>query len=513
MGQLYSGGSLGNLIVQACRRWRDRPALKAPGVCYSYTELGDAIARALAVFAEAGLVRGQGLAIMAPNLAETAIVNAAAMVAGLRVTPVSMLTSDEDLHFILQDSAVDAILLNGERLTRVSPVLSALPQKLCVFTVGACAGDRDVAALMRAARPARLRNHAHSDDIAVIAYTGGTTGRPKGVVHTHRSTLATVMMATSEWEWPSSLNVLAVTPVSHAAGILCYPAWLRGGAFHLLPTFDPIAMARYIREEGVTTTFLVPTMIYRLIDEARTQGLNIEPLQTIIYGGAPIHVPKLIEAIEAFGPIFMQLYGQTEAPTCIAYLARSQHDVMRPDRLASCGMPLAGLDVALLDAQGEVVPDGDAGEIAVRGPLVMQGYWRRPEETADALRDGWLHTGDIGRFDADGFLTIIDRSKDMIISGGMNIFPSDIERVIAAMEGVAACAVVGIADLRWGEAVTAAVVREGPASPSAEAVTAEVRLRRGPAAAPKHVIFVDALPLTPIGKVDKKALRLSLVRV
>lgn len=513
MDQLHSGGSLGHLIVQACHRWGDRPALQAPGARYSYTELGDAIARALAVFAEAGLVRGQGLAIMAPNLAETAIVNAAAMVAGLRVTPVSLLTSDEDLHFVLEDSQVDAMLLPGERLARVAAVAFALPRKLRLFTVGAGAGDRDVAALMRAVTPAALQNHAQSDDIAVIGYTGGTTGRPKGVVHTHRSTLATVMMATSEWEWPSPLNVLAVTPVSHAAGILCYPAWLRGGTFHLLPAFDPAGMARYIRDESVTATFLVPTMIYRLVDEAKAHGLDLGPLQTIIYGAAPIHVPQLIEAIAAFGPIFMQLYGQTEAPTCITYLARSQHDVTRPDRLASCGMPLAGLDVALLDERGDAVATGDAGEIAVRGALVMRGYWRRPEETAEALRGGWLHTGDVGRFDADGFLTIIDRTKDLIISGGMNIFPSEIERVIAAMEGVAACAVVGIADPRWGEAVTAAVIREGPAAPSAEAVTAEVRLRRGPAAAPKHVVFVDALPLTPIGKVDKKALRSSLVRV
>jgi fatty-acyl-CoA synthase len=232
-------------------------------------------------------------------------------------------------------------------------------------------------------------------------------------------------------------------------------------------------------------------------------------METILYGAAPMAVPRLIEAIETFGMIFQQLYGQTEAPTCIAYLAREQHDVARADRLGSCGTPHAGLDLALLDADGLPVASGEAGEICVRGPFVMQGYWKRPEETESAFAGGWLHTGDIGRFDADGYLHIVDRKKDLIISGGFNIVPRDVEDAILGLPGVVGCAVVGLPDPKWGEAVTAAIVCEKPLD--AAAVVAHVTAARGKVSAPKAVHFIVSIPLTPIGKVDKKALRAMLM--
>jgi fatty-acyl-CoA synthase len=277
----------------------------------------------------------------------------------------------------------------------------------------------------------------------------------------------------------------------------------------MLPTFDPDSLAAYVRENYIGATFMVPTMIYRLIDHAKAHGLDLSPMETILYGAAPMAVPRLIEAIETFGLIFQQLYGQTEAPTCIAYLAREQHDVARTDRLGSCGTPHAGLDLALLDADGLPVASGEAGEICVRGPFVMQGYWKRPEETEAAFAGGWLHTGDIGRFDADGYLHIVDRKKDLIISGGFNIVPRDVEDAILGLPGVVGCAVVGLPDPKWGEAVTAAIVCEKPLD--AAAVVAHVTDARGKVAAPKAVHFIASIPLTPIGKVDKKALRAMLM--
>ncbi|MCE2830105.1 MAG: AMP-binding protein, partial [Sphingomonadales bacterium] len=227
-----------------------------------------------------------------------------------------------------------------------------------------------------------------------------------------------------------------------------------------------------------------------------------------IYGGAPIAIPRLVEAIELFGPLFMQLYGQTEAPTCIAYLARDQHMLDRPDRLGSCGVPLASVDIQLVDADGAPVPTGECGEICVRGAFVMQGYWRREGDTAEAMRDGWLRTGDVGRFDEDGYLSIVDRTKDMIITGGFNVYPNEIEQVIANIPGVLACGVVGIDDPHWGEAVTAFIVPNDPTNPPDPAqIMRVVRERRGPAAVPKRIKFIDALPVTPIGKIDKKVLR------
>ncbi|BBE32451.1 AMP-binding protein [Sphingosinicella microcystinivorans] len=502
------GGSLGSLIVRACQRWHGRIALQWPGGAFTYADLGNRISQFIAAYGSLGLARGGALAIMAPNLPETAIANAAAMVAAIRVTPVSLFMPDEDLAYILGDAEIDVILVAPEQAERVALLVMNLGRSIQVATLGAAQQGIDLVARADSAAPSTLESVAQCGDIAVIAYTGGTTGRPKGVVHTHNSTLATVLMAASEWEWPSPTNVVAVTPVSHAAGMLCYPAWLKGGTFHLLPSFDPAGLADYARKHNVTATFLVPTMIYRLIDHAKETELDLGPLETIIYGGAPIAIPRLVEAIELFGPLFMQLYGQTEAPTCIAYLARDQHMLDRPDRLGSCGVPLASVDIQLVDTDGAPVPTGECGEICVRGAFVMQGYWRREAATVEAIRDGWLRTGDVGRFDEDGYLSIVDRTKDMIITGGFNVYPNEIEQVIAIIPGVLACGVVGIDDPRWGEAVTAFIVPNDPANPPDPVqIMRVVRERRGPAAVPKRIEFIAALPVTPIGKIDKKVLR------
>ena len=317
-------------------------------------------------------------------------------------------------------------------------------------------------------------------------------------------------MMAAEWEWPDELRMLAATPVSHAAGVMALPVALLGGSFHMLAGFDADALLSYVEQERISATFLVPVMIYRLIDAARAKPRDLATLKTVFYGAAPMLASRLAEGLDVFGPVFMQLYGQSEAPTCIAWLGKRQHDLRHPERLASCGVPFADIDIALLDEQLRPVSAGDVGEICVRGPHVMAGYWQRPEETAVALAGGWLHTGDMGRFDADGYLYIVDRKKDMIISGGLNIFPRELEDVIAALPGVAQVAVVGLPDERWGEAVTALIVPRLGVELDAQAVIAAVRERKGSMQAPKSVLIVEALPLTPLGKVDKKTLRLQL---
>jgi fatty-acyl-CoA synthase len=248
-------------------------------------------------------------------------------------------------------------------------------------------------------------------------------------------------------------------------------------------------------------------MIYRLLDEPTLRDYDLSSLQTVIYGAAPMSPTRLAQALDVFGPVFLQIYGQSEAPNCISFLSRASHDPSRPDRLASCGVPHANLTVALLDDQGREVTEGEAGEICLRGPHIMAGYWKRPQETEEALAGGWLHTGDIGRFDGDGFLSIVDRKKDMIISGGFNVYPREVEDAITTHPAVAACAVVGLPDSKWGEAVSAVIVPRSGQTIDAEAIIRLVRDRKGATHAPKHVFFVDQIPLTPIGKPDKKAVR------
>jgi fatty-acyl-CoA synthase len=324
--------------------------------------------------------------------------------------------------------------------------------------------------------------------------------------------MATVMMAGSEWEWPQELRFLATTPVSHAAGAFAWPTLIKGGSFHALSAFSARAFADYVAREKITATFLVPTAIYRLLDEPGLEAAQLASLQTIVYGAAPMAPARLAEGIRRFGPIFMQLYGQTEAPSLISYLEKSGHRLDDPQSLSSCGVPLGPVQVALLDDGCNAVAAGEVGEICVRGTFVMKEYWNRPDETAKAFAGGWLHTGDMGRFDAKGRLHIVDRKKDMIITGGFNVYPSEIEAVLSAHEAVASCAVVGVPDATWGEAVTAVIVARDGRTVDAAALQALVRDRKGAVHTPKRVVFAAMLPLTPVGKIDKKALRATLAQ-
>jgi fatty-acyl-CoA synthase len=328
------------------------------------------------------------------------------------------------------------------------------------------------------------------------------------VVHTQRVHVTMAMTELVEWDWPEEVRFLAMTPISHATGAMILAVLMRSGTFVLARGFDPRRFFELVERHRITCTFLVPTMIYVLLDHPGLAEADLSSLKTVIYGASPMSPGRLVEAMRRFGPVFMQLYGQSEAPNCISVLRRDDHDPERhPERLASCGLPVAGLQVALLDDEGREVPVGEVGEICCRGPLVMAGYWNKPEETEKAFRHGWLHTGDLARRDADGYLYIVDRSKDMIITGGFNVFPREVEDVLTRHPDVAAAAVIGVPDAKWGEAVKAVVVRRAGADVSAEALIALVRDAKGAVHSPKSVDFVDELPVTGLGKPDKKVLR------
>jgi fatty-acyl-CoA synthase len=312
----------------------------------------------------------------------------------------------------------------------------------------------------------------------------------------------------ADWDWPREIRFLALTPITHASGAMIMPVLLKSGTYAMTPGFSAEKFVRLVQTHRITATFLVPTMVYVLLDSPARQGADLSSLQLIIYGASPMSPTRLIEGMQVFGPVFMQLYAQSEAPNTVTVLHQHEHDpVHHPERLASCGTPCVGNQVRLLDDDGQEVAEGAVGEICVRGPLVMQGYWNKPEETAQALRHGWLHTGDMARRDADGYLYIVDRSKDMIISGGFNVFPREVEDALSQHPAVAAAAVVGVPDAKWGEAVRALVVLRPGAAASAEELMALVRERKGAVYTPKAIEFVDALPMTGLGKLDKKAIR------
>ena len=505
---LRRGGTIGHLLQRAFQRHAAREMVVGDGERLSYAQMAGRTARMLTVLRKLGLGPGSSLALLSRNRIDVLAASYAAYIGGIRLTPLSALTSEDDLAFMLEDAQIDALLVDDAIFGgRGRSLRARVPRLKHLLSLGPLEGAVDVMAAAAAAVPAPLEVSPRAEDICVVGYTGGTTGRPKGVVHTHASLLAAVMMMAAEWEWPEELRLLVATPVSHAAGVLALPTALRGGSFHMLATFDADALLDHAERERISATFLVPVMIYRLTELARARPRDLSALKTIFYGAAPMLPARLADAVAVFGPVFMQLYGQSEAPTCITWLGREQHDPAQAHRLASCGIPFADIQVALLDEQGREVAAGEVGEVCVRGPHVMAGYWNRPEESAQALAGGWLHTGDMGRFDADGFLYLVDRKKDMIISGGFNVYPREVEDVIAALPGVAMVAVIGQPDERWGEAVTALVVPRPGHSVEAADVMAAVREKKGAMMAPKAVRIVDALPLTPLGKIDKKALR------
>jgi acyl-CoA synthetase (AMP-forming)/AMP-acid ligase II len=308
---------------------------------------------------------------------------------------------------------------------------------------------------------------------------------------------------------------LAAAPMTHTAGFLSIPVTARGGKVVVVTKPDPSLLLDVICDEGVTEFFLPPTVIYRLLERPDLAEKDTSCIKYFMYGAAPMSTEKLREAIRAFGPVLCQGYGQTEAAGSIAFMKPGDHfvggdisgEIEGDERLTGCGRPIVFNQTAIMSDDGEVLPQGETGEICLKSDVVMMGYYNQPDKTAETLIDGWLHTGDIGHIDQDGFIHITDRKKDLIISGGFNVYPSEIEQVLWSHPAVLDCAVIGVPHADWGEAVKAVVeLKPGETVTDAELI-ALCKEKLGSVKAPKSVDFVDQLPRSPVGKVLKKAIR------
>lgn len=358
--------------------------------------------------------------------------------------------------------------------------------------------------------PSRL---CEPEDLAAIMPTGGTTGQPKGVMLTHRNLGVSMANSIYNNHYPPGEPIvnLAAAPMTHTAGFLSLPCTARGGTVVVLTKPDPGALLDSIERHRVTEFFLPPTVIYRLLEMPGIAQRDFSSVRYLMYGAAPMSVVKLREALKVFGPVLLQGYGQTEAPGAISAMRPGEHfkngEIAPDDRLSACGLPSPMSAVAILDEENKSLPPGTSGEICVRGDIVMKGYYKQPDRTAETIVDGWLHTGDVGHFDAEGFLHITDRKRDVIISGGFNVYPSEVEQVIWTHPAVLDCAVIGVPDANWGEAVKAVVELKQGAQADAEELIALCREKLGSVKAPKSVDFVEQLPRSPVGKVLKKDIR------
>ncbi len=498
------GASYIDLVLLGLRRWPDRVAIwDATGIELTYVELEQRIWQFAAILRDKGLGPGRGLAQLAANRTDAFVTMIAAMALGARYTPLHPMGSLDDQLYILDDAEISVLVID-------TPVFEERGESLAghvsvTLTLGDAAFGEDLIQLAMAADRFVPETLPASEDVAWVTYTGGTTGTPKGVVQTQSSMAASCLISTAEWEWPEDIRYLASSPISHAAGFLVAPTLLKGGTVYLLPGFDPDKVLDLI-ESGINTLFLVPTMIYALLDHPRTTDADLSNLELMIYASAPMAPTRLKDALHEFGSVMMQCYGQTEN-VHLTLMRKSEHDFTRPDRFLSCGRPPAGMQTKVLDEEGKEKPVGEIGEVCARGSAIMAGYWKLPEATDEVFRGGWLHTGDLGKMDEEGFIYLVDRAKDMIISGGFNVDPREVEDVLSDHPSVAHCAVIGVPDEKWGERVLGAVVPRPGENVSEEELIDLVKDRKGVVHAPKEIMIVNELPLTALGKTDKKALR------
>ncbi len=504
---LYAFPAACEQTLRALARYPSRVAFAWPGGSITYQGATELIGRMQQALMSLGLPPGARVAFLTANRADTWCAGVAAQLSRLAITWLHPLGSLEDQLFQLEDSEARLLVVDADTFRDRGGELAARATGIgTVFTLGAAGYGSDLLNAIDAAGTATPRCFAGPDDIATLNYTGGTTGKSKGALRHHREYGGFASAILADFEIPDTPRYLTVAPISHVAGTKVLPTLMRGGTVHMLKGFDPEAVFNTIARERINFTLFVPTMIYVLLDHPALARADLSSLELLLYGASAMSPSRLTEGIERIGPVFSQLYGQTECYP-VSVLRKADHDPKNPELFLSCGFPIAACEVKVLDDEDREVATGEAGEICVRASHVMAEYWRRPEQSAETLKNGWLHTGDIARADQRGYLFILDRKKDMIVSGGFNIFPREVEDVLSQHADVAMVAVVGVPDDKWGEAVTAIVVAREGARPSAEELINLVKARKGSAHAPKHVKFVDKLPMTGVGKVDKKVLK------
>ena len=506
---IYQTALITDLVAHALNRDLQRVVVVlSDGSTQTAEELRNLISRYSQAFAALS-PKPLRAAVIAKNRVEVPAVMNGLSFAGIVSTSLHPMGAIEDYLYVIKDAEIDLLVYDADHFETIAAELQTrAPRLKHLVAIGPDGVGQSLDRLSSELTAQPLAPPAGDPNVmARIAYSGGTTGKPKGIMVTHRTMVTSTMIQLTEWEWPAAIRHLVCAPLSHAGASVLTAILLKGGSMVVAPGFEPVAVMEAIEKHRITSVLMVPTMVLALIDHPRFGEFDLSSLEVIFYGASAFPAARLKDAIAKLGPVFFQFYGQSEAPMSVTVMGRADHLVDDPLRLASCGRPTPWNRVVLMDDDMRPVPDGEPGEICVQGPLLMAGYLNKPEETEQALAGGWLHTGDVAIKSPDGFLRIVDRKKDMIVTGGFNVFAREVEDVLATHPAVRQAAVIGVPDPKWGETVKAVVVIDPAQSVTAEELIALVRERKGAVQAPKSVEFLDAIPLSPLGKPDKKALR------
>lgn len=475
----------------------------------NWVELHDRVGRWAAALRELGVAEGDRVALLAPNLDSCMEFAFGTWWAGGVINPVNTRWSAAEIAFSLEDSGTRILIVDAGMAPLAAAVRALLPDlQLLLLRDDASIGWPSIEAMLARLAPVPDARRG-GDALAALFYTGGTTGRPKGVMLSHRNMWSAMVARLADVPLPHDHVALLTAPLFHVAGFgRLMTLSILGGTGIFLPAFDVAALIDAVEREQVTDIMLVPTMLDALLRHESFSPGRLRSLRRIGYGAAPIAEALLDRALEALpGVDFMQAYGMTETWAVVAFNPPENHVGAGRAKLHVTGRAYCCAEIAIHDPDGKPVPNGEVGEVVVRGPQVMLGYWNRPEETAAAFRDGWYRTGDAARMDDEGYITVVDRLKDMIITGGENVYSAEVENALSRHPGVAACAVIGVPSEQWGEAVHAVVVPRAGASLDAAALREHCRTLIAGYKVPKSVEFRAELPLSRVGKVMKSALR------
>ncbi len=508
--------NLGTYFDRATRQHGDKVAIIDGDTVLSFRELGRRATRLANVLISSGVEKGQRAAILMPNCHHAIEIDAALFKTGIIKVPLNARVSPREIHTMLKDSGASVIFVH-KSLAHIPMEYAESERALqtIIIVEGEEPGHLSYDDFVAGGDETPIDAAPDADDIYSLNYTSGTSGVLKAAMLTHRNwiclTRAILMRNGLDAVTPGITGYVA--PITHAAGGAILANLVRGATNILYRQFDPDRFLAAIEEQKITDVLLVPVMINMLLASPEVRKRDLSSLQSITYGAAPMAPERIRLALEIFGPILSQGYGQTESTAIVSSLSKADHlaahDPAIEHRLASAGQPGFDCDVRVVDEDDRDVAVGEVGEIVVRGDNVMKGYWNAPELTQETIRNGWLHTRDMGRFDDDGYLYLVDRKSDMIITGGFNVYPTEVENVLYQHPAIYEVAVVSVPDPKWGEAIKAVVVLKAEASATSEELIEFCRGSLAAFKAPRSVEFRDELPKSAVGKILRRVIRES----